>query len=152
MKLTCIAAVIVPAIALAATACFGADKSSTGSPPTLAQKVRNLVTTEFGKADRDNDGTLDRAEAHDMPDVAEHFDQIDTDRNGAVSADEIKAYEKFAKNDKDANGSLDKNEARGWWIVSKNFDAIDTDSDGTVSLTEINAYMRAMKSRAAYTK
>ena len=46
----------------------------------------------FKKADRNNDGTLDRKEAKAMPDVSRNFDAIDTDNDGTVSMDEIHTY------------------------------------------------------------
>jgi len=81
-----------------------------------------------------------------------NFDAIDTDKDGTVSADEVKAYGQFAKRDKDTDGTLDKDEAKGWTPVSKNFDAIDTDKDGTVSLVEVNTYMMAHGSPSAKNK
>jgi hypothetical protein len=36
---------------------------------------------DFGKADRDKDSTLDKAEATALPDVAAHFDAIDSDKD-----------------------------------------------------------------------
>jgi Ca2+-binding EF-hand superfamily protein len=110
----------------------------------------------FKKADKDNDGTLDKEEAKSMPRVAKNFGAIDADKDGTVSLDEIKAamknmkkgmHEKgkaaFEKADKDADGTLDKEEAKAMPRVSKNFDAIDADKDGTVSLDEIHAYMKS---------
>ncbi len=48
----------------------------------------------FKKADKDNDGTLDRKEAKAMPKVAKHFDAIDTDKDGTVSLEEVHTYMK----------------------------------------------------------
>ena len=110
----------------------------------------------FKKADKDNDGTLDKEEAKAMPRVSKNFDAIDADKDGTVSLDEVKAamksmhgkgmHEKgkaaFQKADKDSDGTLDKEEAKAMPHVSKNFDAIDADKDGTVTLDEIHAYMK----------
>ena len=46
----------------------------------------------FKKADKDNDGTLDKKEAKSMPRVAKNFDAIDTDHDGTVSMDEVHSY------------------------------------------------------------
>ncbi|MFO1320773.1 MAG: EF-hand domain-containing protein [Burkholderiales bacterium] len=48
----------------------------------------------FGAADKDKDGTLDKEEAKAMKHVAEHFDEIDADKSGTVSMDEIHAFMK----------------------------------------------------------
>ncbi len=46
----------------------------------------------FQKADKDNDGTLDRKEAKSMPRVAKNFNAIDRDHDGTVSLDEVHTY------------------------------------------------------------
>ena len=48
----------------------------------------------FKKADKDNDGTLDRKEAKAMPRVDKNFDAIDADKDGTVSLEEIHTYMK----------------------------------------------------------
>lgn len=48
----------------------------------------------FTAADKDNDGSLDREEAKAMPHVARHFDRIDTDKSGTVTAEELHAFMK----------------------------------------------------------
>jgi Ca2+-binding EF-hand superfamily protein len=113
------------------------------------------LESAFKRADKDNDGTLDKEEAKAMPRVAKNFDAIDADKDGTVSLDEIKAamasrkgmHQKgkaeFEKADKDADGTLDKEEAKAMPRVAKNFDAIDADKDGTVSLDEIHTFMKS---------
>lgn len=119
----------------------------------------------FGRADKDADGTLDREEAKAMPRVAKHFDEIDTDKDGTVSMDEIHTFMKdhhgmhgkdgmhgggmhdrggkmFAAADKDNDGTLDREEAKAMPRVAKHFDEIDADKDGTVSLDEIHTFMK----------
>jgi hypothetical protein len=48
----------------------------------------------FKKADKDNDGTLDRKEAKAMPRVAKNFDAIDVDKDGTVSLEEVHTFMK----------------------------------------------------------
>jgi len=48
----------------------------------------------FKKADKDNDGTLDRKEAKAMPQVAKNFNAIDADKDGTVSLDEVHTFMK----------------------------------------------------------
>lgn len=152
MKRHQIAIAAAAALFLCAASGFAADPATTDSSTSLTQKTKNIFKTKFGKADKDNDGTLDKEEAKALPEVAAHFDAIDTDKDGTVSSDEVKTYEKLAKLDKDADGTLDRNEAKGWSMVSKNFEALDTDKDGTVSLAEINTYEAAEKSHSAKAK
>jgi Ca2+-binding EF-hand superfamily protein len=93
-----------------------------------------------------------------MPHVAKNFAAIDTDKDGTVSLDEIRAsmkkagkqmhdrgVERFKSADKDNDGTLTKDEAKAMPRVAKNFDAIDTDRDGTVSEKEIHDYMKAQR-------
>lgn len=143
---------IIAAAALGGSAISGyaadpatGDSTMTEKVKALPGKAKNAVKGKFSKADKDNDGTLDKTEAADIPDVASNFDAMDTDKDGTVSKDEMNAWEKFAKKDKDHDGTLDKKEARTWVTVMKNFDEIDGDKDGTVSLAEINTYEMAKK-------
>jgi Ca2+-binding EF-hand superfamily protein len=56
------------------------------------QSMHDKGDAAFKKADKDNDGTLDRKEAKKMPHVAKNFDAIDTDKDGTVSLDEVHTY------------------------------------------------------------
>jgi Ca2+-binding EF-hand superfamily protein len=143
---------LVPAFALA-------------GPVEKSGEKKYRMEEHFKKADKDNDGTLDKNEAKAMPHVAKHFDEIDTDKDGTVSMDEIHAFmkshkdnahkrggEHFKKADKDNDGTLTKEEAKAMPNVYKNFDAIDTDKDGTVSLEEIHSFMKAKREEYKATK
>ena len=59
---------------------------------TKNQTMHEKGAAAFKKADKDNDGTLDKKEAKSMPRVAKNFDAIDTDHDGTVSMDEVHAY------------------------------------------------------------
>jgi len=52
----------------------------------------NKSSMGFTKADKDNDGTLDKEEAKSLPNVSKHFDEIDTDKDGTVSPTEVHSY------------------------------------------------------------
>ena len=50
-------------------------------------------------ADKDGDGKISRAEAASMPRLAKHYDEIDTNKDGFITREEMKAYrEKQAAN------------------------------------------------------
>lgn len=53
----------------------------------------------FKKADKDNDGTLDREEAKKLPHVSKNFDAIDVDKDGTVDRDEVHNYMKNQKSE-----------------------------------------------------
>ena len=42
-------------------------------------------------ADKDGDGKISRAEAVALPRIAKHFDEIDTNKDGFVTKEELKA-------------------------------------------------------------
>jgi Ca2+-binding EF-hand superfamily protein len=61
--------------------------------PSKDQRVsQDKSDAAFKKADKDNDGTLDRKEARALPTVSKNFGTIDTDSDGTVSLDEVHTY------------------------------------------------------------
>jgi hypothetical protein len=50
------------------------------------------TAADFRKADKDNDGTLDRKEAKKVRGVSKNFDAIDADKDGTVSMEEIDTW------------------------------------------------------------
>jgi Ca2+-binding EF-hand superfamily protein len=122
----------------------------------------NKMEQAFKKADKDHDGKLTREEAKALPRVAKNFDQIDADKDGTVSLDEIyasakriakeieaKDKAKFEAADKDHDGTLDREEAKAFPRISKNFDKIDANKDGKLSQDEIKNYATAQRSAKA---
>lgn len=147
---------LVPRLSLAAV-CVA---SLCAAPAAFAEHEK--LEAAFKAADKDGDGTLDKTEAAAMKGVSKHFDMIDTDKDGTVSMDEIKAHmstmkgkarggmhekakAKFDAADKDKDGTLDKTEAAAMPHVAKHFDAIDADKDGTVTLDEVHTFMKSHK-------
>lgn len=58
-----------------------------------AQAMRMRFAERFKKADTDGDGALSKAEAEkSMPRIAKHFDEIDANKDGKITQDEIKAH------------------------------------------------------------
>jgi Ca2+-binding EF-hand superfamily protein len=70
-------------------------------------------------ADTNGDGMISREEAKALPRLAKHFDQLDADRNGQVTREEMRAAHQKRHN------------AR--------FDRLDTNKDGVISRDEFNA-------------
>ncbi len=84
---------IVIAIACAAVAGCNTMHGAGQDIKAGEQKVKNAFSkSDFDKADKDRDGTLDRTEAAAMPTVSNNFDAIDTDHDGTVSAEELRHY------------------------------------------------------------
>jgi Ca2+-binding EF-hand superfamily protein len=104
MKRSIISLLVAGLFACAATAVWAAEENvkvnpkpvessqSRAADPNDLQSMHEKGTAAFKKADKDNDGTLDRKEAKKMPRVAKNFDAIDTDHDGTVSLDEVHTY------------------------------------------------------------
>ena len=67
-------------------------KDSQAASPDKDKSMHEKGEAAFKKADKDNDGTLDRKEAKAMPNVAKNFDAIDADKDGTVSMEEVHTY------------------------------------------------------------
>ena len=119
--------------------------------------------SHFKKADTDGNGTLSRAEVEkSMPRLAEKFDQIDTNKDGQLSRDEMKAWkkthkhahkkgnkadrqakaaERFKHADTNGDGKISRAEAeKNAPRLAKKFDAIDANKDGQLTQEELRAY------------
>lgn len=58
------------------------------------EKAKTEMKARLDKADANHDGMLSREEANASTRLAKHFDEIDTDKNGQVSTQEITDYMK----------------------------------------------------------
>lgn len=126
---------------------------------------------EFRRADADGSGMLSRAEAERAaPAIARNFDAIDADRDGQISAEEMRALRRtgrrergaggdsgkggsgskfeqhFARADTDADGALSRAEtARGLPRVARKFSRIDRNGDGLLTREEMHAWLAARR-------
>lgn len=62
--------------------------------------MKAMGEARFKAADKDGDGTLDATEAKAMPHVAKHFAEIDADKDGTVSMEEIVGFMKSHRHEK----------------------------------------------------
>ena len=86
-------------------------------------------TDMFSEADSNKDGYIDKAEDHVMHE--KRFNEMDTNHDGKLSADEVKAY-KNSHNAMHDKGSM-------------GFKKADKDNDGTVDRDEVHNYMKDHK-------
>lgn len=56
------------------------------------RSMRDSIETRFLAIDKNNDGAIDRQEATEsLPQVARHFNQVDTNQDGVITLDELVA-------------------------------------------------------------
>ena len=124
----------------------------------------------FKKADADGNGSLSRAEVEkSLPRLAAKFDQIDANKDGQLSRDEMQAVrkthkhahrhgnkadrqarsaERFKHADADGDGAINRAEAEKHAPrLAQKFDRIDSDKDGRLTQDELRAYREARRSR-----
>ena len=124
--------------------------------------------SHFKKADTDGNGTLSRAEGEkSMPRLAEKFDQIDANKDGQLSRDEMHAWkkahkhahkhgnktdrqaraaERFKHADSNGDGKISRAEAeKNAPRLAKKFDAIDANKDGQLTQDELRAYRESKR-------
>jgi len=106
------------------------------------------------KADTNGDGLISRAEAAALPRLAKHFDEIDANKDGQISADEMRAsHEKrradhMKKVDTNGDGLISKAEAQANAPrLFEHFDQMDANKDGQISKDEMHAARGASKGK-----
>jgi len=83
MRLTTLTTVVASVV-------LGAAVAQAGEPKATHEKI---TQEQFKAADQDRDGSLTLAEAKaGTPTLAAEFSSVDTNKDGKVSADELKAY------------------------------------------------------------
>jgi hypothetical protein len=104
---------------------------------------------QMAKIDANHDGNISRAEAANHPRLLQHFDQIDTNKDGVLSKEERQAFaqshkgEGMKKIDTDASGTISRAEAANHPRLAKHFDQVDTNKDGVLSKEELQAFRAA---------
>jgi hypothetical protein len=82
-------------MAAAATSATG-DATATGATPatpaTPAASAASAKRVNWSQLDSDKDGKLSKAEAAPVKGLSKVFDQADANKDGALTADEYKAY------------------------------------------------------------
>ena len=72
---------------------IGASAAFAQTPPEQPKGDRGHKMHERLKAaDKDGDGKISRAEAVALPRIAKHFDEIDTNKDGFITREEMKAF------------------------------------------------------------
>lgn len=148
----------------AVLACFallaaGAAQAQTTEPAAPAAPVAPMTQAKPGKAmklDANGDGFVTRDEAQGHKGLATRFDTADTDKDGRLSSNELKALHDsmppkpgkapkppkagkapaFNTLDTNADQMLSREEVAQHPKLAKRFDQVDTNKDGLVSADE----------------
>lgn len=106
------------------------------------------------KLDTDGDKRISRAEAAARPGLAKHFDDIDSNRDGYLSPEELQAYRqkqmgaRLKAIDTNGDGKISRAEADAKAPrLASHFDKLDTNKDGFVSREELAAHAKQHRGR-----
>ncbi len=132
-------------LAIAATAPVTFAQATQATQPAASKPTRHA------KIDTNGDGVIDRSEAAANPKMAEHFDRLDANKDGRITAEERPKHggqggqrgERMAQIDADKDGRFSRGELVGKQRAMQNFAAIDADNDGFLTREEMAAYRKA---------
>jgi Ca2+-binding EF-hand superfamily protein len=121
--------------------------------PEGSKEHRGHGVERLKAADTDGNGMISRAEAAALPMIAKNFDAIDTNRDGQVTGEELRAFhqkqrlaraaEHFKSIDADNDGRISKAEAQAKAPrLAAHFDQVDANGDGFVTPQEMQAAHR----------
>jgi uncharacterized protein (DUF1501 family) len=141
---------ILTALGLASAASLVFADDNATAPQAQGQHRHGMMMEKLHAADTNGDGLISRQEAAALPKLARHFDEIDTNHDGQLSKDELKAYFQakhqemgaawFKKVDADGDGRISKAEAQATAPrLAAHFDQIDTNGDGFITPEELAA-------------
>lgn len=104
------------------------------------------LKAKMQKIDTDGDGKFSRAETAKYKGIAKDFDKIDTNKDGYLTRDEMKAQRakraetKLKAIDGNQDGRISRAEAEAKTPkLAKNFDKLDANKDGFIDKAEMAA-------------
>ena len=138
------------ALAIGATAfiVYAGDPASPGGPGGPGGLRGAHMMERIKAADTNGDGMLSRAEAAVLPRIAEHFDEIDANKDGQITFEELRAFhekQRMAQReahwkhiDTDGDGRISRAEAQANAPrLFEHFDELDVNKDGYLTKDEI---------------
>jgi len=117
-------------LSLAAAALASAAIIAVAAPEGAGGHRHGAMMERLKAADTNGDGLISKEEAQALPMLAKHFNEIDTDQNGQLSPDELRAFHEKMR--------AQHEQMREQRFV-EHFRKIDTDGDGRISLAEAQA-------------
>ena len=124
----------------------------------VAASAAAAEDSRFARADTDGNGVLSRAEVdRGLPGIAPRFDEIDRNRDGTLSPDELRTWsasrkpadgrneggfaEYFRRADANSDGALTRAEVdKALPRLGAKFDRIDANGDGRLTQDELRRY------------
>ena len=120
------------------------------TPPTAGKPA-----PRHAKIDANGDGVIDRSEAAANPRMAQHFDTLDANKDGRITAEERPQHggkggregmrQQMQQLDTDKDGRFSRAELAGKDRLLQNFSAVDTNKDGMLSREEMQAHHKARR-------
>jgi len=114
---------------------------------------RGAFLERLKAADTDGNGMISRAEAAALPRLAAHFDAIDTNKDGQLTADELRAFHQAHHGHHGRGGHAkallgpDGKITRDQFLAraAERFDRMDANKDGVVTADELKAGFQAKR-------
>jgi Ca2+-binding EF-hand superfamily protein len=127
--------------------------------PEGAGGRHGAMVERLKQADADGNGAISRDEAKALPRLARHFDEIDANRDGQLSKEELHAFhahkraqrmaEHWKKMDADGDGRVSLAEAQANAPrLAQHFQRIDANGDGFITPEEMKAAHQARHAKA----
>jgi hypothetical protein len=136
-----------------------------------ATSVAVAQDNRFARADTDRNGMLSPAEVdRSLPGIAPHFNDIDRNRDGSLSPDELRAWstsrraaghqkseggfaEHFRRADANSDGALTRAEVdEALPRLGPKFDRIDANRDGKLTQDELRRYFDSLRTTRGKTR
>jgi Ca2+-binding EF-hand superfamily protein len=111
--------------------------------------ARGAMQERIKQADTNGDGMISRPEAAALPRILKHFDEIDTNHDNQITADELRAFHEkshdkqhgdhWKKLDTNGDGKISREEAKAAPRLAEHFDQLDANKDGFITPDEMKA-------------
>ncbi len=97
------------------------------------REMRESVKARFSACDKDSDNTIDRNETTEcLPQVARHFNQVDTNDDGLISLDELEeAQARILERDRAIEAKMEADKAREQEIPKASYKRKSKQADNT---------------------